>query len=137
MWVVLYSLYHGFARKPLKVIQQQGRTLPLYAPEDQMYVIGHDAPGYYFHAFLLLVKRQAIEQYVPVLVSCKNVQPLHYGKTYKIQAFGIVEFIVSAHRLKLLNFVVRLRNWREERECDTVARQRVLGSRKVWIPIHT
>ncbi|WP_268224546.1 hypothetical protein [Sinomicrobium oceani] len=46
----------------------------------------------------------------------KNIRPLRYGKMYKIQVFRMVELAVATHRLKLLNFVVRLWNWQEGRE---------------------
>ncbi|WP_072318288.1 hypothetical protein [Sinomicrobium oceani] len=90
--------------------------LTLYAPEDQMQMVDHDAPGYYFHTFLLMAKDRLSSHTFLDGVLMKNIRPLRYGKTYKIQVFGMVELVVAAYRLKLLNFVVRLWNWQEGRE---------------------
>jgi hypothetical protein len=53
--------YQGLACKPFKITQQQGRVLASYAPEYQMYVVGHDAPGNNLHALFLLAKGQAFQ----------------------------------------------------------------------------
>ena len=57
----------------------------------------HDAPCIYFHSFLFSAKVQAISYFPEILISNEHVYPINCGKAYKIKAFLIIEFILSAH----------------------------------------
>ena len=38
-----------------------------------------------------------------MFISGKNIQPINYSKTYKVDSFGIMEFVISTHALKVEN----------------------------------
>jgi len=59
-----------------------------------MNVTGHDAPGIYLQSFFFLAKPQTVEQYIPVFISDKNIEPIDHRKTYKV-GFGLVSELVS------------------------------------------
>ena len=45
---------------------------------------------------------EAFNKYVFVFSSCKYIYPSYNGKGYGIYSFGIVEFVIAAHGVKLV-----------------------------------
>ncbi len=62
----------------------------------------HDAPGIDCQPFILLAINPAADEFVFIFGTYKQVYPSHNGKTDKIHAFRITEFVFTAHGKKII-----------------------------------
>ena len=66
-----------------------------------MYMTWHNTPAVNFKAFTLSAIVKAVNKNLAVLISGENIYPVYGGKAYKVQAFFIIELVLSAHAAKV------------------------------------
>ncbi len=67
---------------------------------------GHQAPGKNFHSFVLLRITQCVGKYAFVFDTRKNIYSCNNSKANKIHALWIMKFIIPAHGLKIVGYLV-------------------------------
>ena len=64
-----------------------------------MQVVGHEYPAMNLHAFVLLAEPNAVQQYVSIDISGKNIYPTNYSTGAEINGICIPEFVLLTHVL--------------------------------------
>lgn len=62
-----------------------------------MQVVGHEYPAMNLHAFVLLAEPNAVQQYVSIGISGKNIYPTNHSTGAKINGAGITKFVLLTH----------------------------------------
>jgi hypothetical protein len=83
---------------PFMVAQYIFQRLVVTA-DDQMNVIGHDAPGVHLESFFCHAMLQAVRNDLFVFVSCEQVNPGYGDIGYKMQLGFVAKPVFAAHVL--------------------------------------
>ena len=89
-----------FGRVPLQVTQDAREVVGL-AADDEVSVVGHQAPGVNFQAFVVLAVAQAVHKNVIVEPPGEYVNPSDGRKADEIQLLRIADFVLLTHAAKI------------------------------------
>ena len=87
--------------------------ITLHSRNNHVDVICHNNAGMDFQSFFFLAIPETFQQNFPVQVPGKHINPFDNRISYKINTFGIVEFVFGTHKLKVKIFLIE--TWHKSR----------------------
>ena len=71
-----------------------------------MKMVGHYNPCVQIQSLIFLAKSKAIQKDIPVNIPGKNIYPIYYCGSYKIDTLLIIEFVFTTHRINIQRILI-------------------------------